>query len=128
MTGMSSFPASTGRPALDLCNTRLGERDLLAGPDDLGRWFVVAALADHPPRVTRSELEAARVLRDGVRAALLAEDGPRLASLAEEWLDRAPGSNSSTMRKYSRTVWGHPETAPERLRASVCQRRTSFSL
>ena len=91
MTGMSSFPASTGRPALDLCNTRLGDRDLLAGPDDLGRWFVVAALADDAPRVTRSELEAARVLRDGVRAALLAEDGPRLASLAEEWLDRAPG-------------------------------------
>ena len=43
-------------------------------------------------------------------------------------LTTASGSNSSTMRKYSRTFWGHPETAPERLRASVCQRRTSFSL
>jgi predicted RNA-binding Zn ribbon-like protein len=91
MTGLSSFPASTGRSALDLCNTRVGEKDLLAGPGDLGRWFVAAGLADHPPRVTRSELEAARVLRDGLRAALLAEDAPRLASLAEEWLDRAPG-------------------------------------
>jgi predicted RNA-binding Zn ribbon-like protein len=91
MTGVRRFVPSTGRPALDLCNTRLGDRDLLAGPADLERWFVAAGLADHPPRVTRSELEAARMLRDGLREALLAADGPRVADLAEGWLGRAPG-------------------------------------
>jgi predicted RNA-binding Zn ribbon-like protein len=91
MTGPSSFAPSAGRPALDLCNTRLGERDLLAGPADLERWFVAAGLADHAPRVTRRELDAARTLRDGLREALLAADGPAVAGLAEGWLGRAPG-------------------------------------
>jgi predicted RNA-binding Zn ribbon-like protein len=91
MTRSSSFPASTGRPALDLCNTRLGEKDLLERPASLESWFVAAGLTDHAPRVTRRELEAARVLRDGLRGALLEEDAQALAGLAEEWLDRAPG-------------------------------------
>jgi predicted RNA-binding Zn ribbon-like protein len=91
MTGLSSFPPSTGRPALDLCNTRLDERELLIGPADLERWFVAAGLTDHGPRVTRRELDAARMLRDGLREALLAADGPAVAGLAEGWLGRAPG-------------------------------------
>jgi predicted RNA-binding Zn ribbon-like protein len=91
MTGPARFAPPAGRPALDLCNTRLGERDLLTGPSDLRRWFVETGLAHHPPRVSRRELEAARMLRDGIREALLADDGPRLADLAEDWLGGAPG-------------------------------------
>jgi predicted RNA-binding Zn ribbon-like protein len=88
---MSAFVTVTGRPALDLCNTRLGERDLLSDPDDLRRWFRAVGLSDHAPSVSRGELEAARVLRDGLRPALLASDGPAVARLGEAWLDRAPG-------------------------------------
>jgi predicted RNA-binding Zn ribbon-like protein len=91
MTGVTRFGPLVGRPALDLCNTRLGERDLLTGPSDLGRWFVEAGLMDHPPRISRRELDAARALRDGLREALLAADGPRVAHLAESWLGNAPG-------------------------------------
>jgi predicted RNA-binding Zn ribbon-like protein len=91
MTGPAPFAPSAGRPALDLCNTRLGHRELLARPADLERWFVEAGLVDHAPHVTRRELAAARMLRDGLREALLAGDGPAVAGLAEGWLGRAPG-------------------------------------
>lgn len=60
-------------------------------PADLEDWFVAARLIDHPPRITRRELDAARMLRDGLRDALLAADGPRVADLAEGWLGNAPG-------------------------------------
>jgi predicted RNA-binding Zn ribbon-like protein len=85
------FVLTAGRPALDLCNTRLGDRDLLERPSDLVRWFAQTGLTDHPPRITTADLEAARALRDGLRPALLAGDGPRVAGLAEDWLDGAPG-------------------------------------
>lgn len=91
MTGPPRFAPPAGRPALDLCNTRLGERDLLEGPADLEEWFVAAGLTDHAPRVSRRELDSARMLRDGIRQALLTADGPALAALAEGWLGRAPG-------------------------------------
>jgi predicted RNA-binding Zn ribbon-like protein len=91
MTGASRFVPSTGRPALDLCNTRLGEKDLLAGAADLQRWFVETGLTDHAPRVSRGELRAAKMLRDGLRPALLYADGAAVAELAEGWLGRAPG-------------------------------------
>jgi predicted RNA-binding Zn ribbon-like protein len=91
MTGPSSFAPTTGRPALDLCNTRLGSRDLLGSPADLERWFVATGLTDHAPQVSRRELDAARMLRDGLRPALLASDGPAVAGLGETWLDGTPG-------------------------------------
>jgi predicted RNA-binding Zn ribbon-like protein len=91
MTAPSSFVPSTGRPALDLCNTRLGEKDLLTGAEDLQRWFVETGLTDHAPPVSRRELSAARALRDGLRPALLDADGAAVAGLAEGWLGRAPG-------------------------------------
>ena len=91
MAGLTRFAPRTGRPALDLTNTRLGARDLLTTPDDLERWFVAAGLTDHAPKVTRPELESARMLRDGLRPALLAGDGPAVVVLAEGWLGRAPG-------------------------------------
>jgi len=82
---------TAGRPALDLCNTRLGDKDLLRCPDDLAIWFVETGLTDRQPRISRRELEAARELRDALRPALLEADGPRLARIAEGWLDGAPG-------------------------------------
>ncbi len=85
------FVWTGGRSALDLCNTRLGERDLIGDTDRLRRWFVSAGLTEAPPPVSPGELAAARELRDGLRAALLAGDGAAVAALAESWLGRAPG-------------------------------------
>lgn len=85
------FVLLAGRPALDLCNTHLGERERLATSHDLARWFVVAGLTDHPPPISARELQAARALREGLRPALLASDGRRIAEIAHGWLDDAPG-------------------------------------
>jgi predicted RNA-binding Zn ribbon-like protein len=113
MTGLPGFAPPAGRPALDLCNTRLGDRDLLAGPADLERWFVATGLTDHAPRVSRRELDAARALRDGLREALLIADGPRVAALAEGWLGDAPG------RLWVEPVTLQPRFAPV-ARTSCC--------
>jgi predicted RNA-binding Zn ribbon-like protein len=91
MRARSIFVLLAGRPALDLCNTRLGERDLLDAPAALATWFQETRLADRPPPISQRELRAARSLRDGLRAALLAADGPGVARIAEGWLDDAPG-------------------------------------
>ena len=80
-----------GRPALDLCNTQFGEKDLLAVPEDLSRWFVASGLSDEPHPVSARSLESARRLRAALRPALLASDGPVVAAIAEEWLDKTPG-------------------------------------
>lgn len=80
-----------GRPALDLCNTRLGERELLARPADLARWLAEAGLSEGRLRARRGELDSARILREGLRAALLGDDGDALAALADGWLHTAPG-------------------------------------
>lgn len=82
---------SGGHPAIDLCNTRLGEEDLLIRPEDLARWFVDAGAVDRPPQITPAELEAARALRDGLRACLLSGDVARAARIAGGWLGDAPG-------------------------------------
>jgi predicted RNA-binding Zn ribbon-like protein len=91
MTPPRDFILLAGRPALDLCNTRLGTEDLLIRPDDLARWFVATGATDHAPPISPSELAAARALRDGLREALLASDGPAVARIAEGWLGGAPG-------------------------------------
>lgn len=91
MTPPRDFILLAGRPALDLCNTRLGTEDLLTRPADLARWFVAAGATDHAPPISPSELAAARALRDGLREALLASDGPAVARIAEGWLGGAPG-------------------------------------
>ena len=79
------------RPALDLCNTQLGEEDLLATPDDLSRWFVAAGLADQPTAVSPRSLDSARRLRAALRPALVDADAATVARIAEEWLDKTPG-------------------------------------
>ena len=91
MTTPRDFVLIAGRPALDLCNTHLGDTELLPEPEDLSRWFASAGLTDHPPVVSRRELALAHELREGLRPALLASDGPRLAAIAEGWLGRTPG-------------------------------------
>lgn len=91
MTPGRDFILLAGRPALDLCNTRLRSEDLLSDPGSLSRWFVAAGLTDHAPCISPRELAAARDLRDRLRPALLASDGPAVAAIAGEWLGRAPG-------------------------------------
>ncbi len=92
MTGPRDFVLlSGGHLAIDLCNTRLGEEDLLVAPGDLARWFVAAGVADQVPAVSPADVAAARALRDGLREAMLAADGPRVARIAEGWLGGAPG-------------------------------------
>jgi len=91
MTDTCGFVLLAGRPALDLCNTHLCGHERLVTTGDLSRWFVAAGLADHPPSISASELEAARDLRERLRPALLEADGLRVAEIAEDWLGKAPG-------------------------------------
>jgi predicted RNA-binding Zn ribbon-like protein len=91
MTESTGFLMLAGRPALDFCNTRLGGKELLDQPGDLGRWLVDAGLAQERPTISRAELHAARALRDALRPALLSADRRGVARLAEGWLDGAPG-------------------------------------
>lgn len=91
MTDVRDFVLLAGRPALDLCNTQLCGHERLVTPDDLAHWFVAAGLADQPPSISRSDLDAVRSLREDLRGALLAADGPRMAEIAAGWLDHAPG-------------------------------------
>lgn len=85
------FVLVAARPALDLCNTRLGDDDLLAGPDDLSRWFLATGLSDEPVAISPRALEAARRLRQELRPALMASDATAVASIAERWLEATPG-------------------------------------
>ena len=91
MTDAQTFVLLAGRPALDLLNTHLCGHERLVSPDDLARWFVEAGLTDHPPPISRRDLDDARDLREALRPALLASDGPAVAAIAEGWLDGAPG-------------------------------------
>jgi predicted RNA-binding Zn ribbon-like protein len=89
-SGSATFVWLTGRPALDLCNTRLGASELLGDTSDLARWMSEAGLA-RGVAVGTGELAAARGLRDRLRAGLLGRDAAGLAAIAEEWLGGVPG-------------------------------------
>lgn len=91
MTETVTFLFLGGRPALDLCNTRLGEKELLQVPADLERWFAESGGCDEPPAVSASDLHAVRRMRDALRPALLGADRRALARIAEDWLGGAPG-------------------------------------
>lgn len=65
-----------GRPCLDLVAT-VGERwrraiERLREPGDLARWSVTAGLVDRAPRVTDSDLDAARRLRGAIARVTMA--------------------------------------------------------
>ena len=68
MTTTREFLFLSGRPAVDLCNTRLGDRDLLIRPDDLANWFVVAGVTDRPPAISPGDVAAARRVLLGEKA------------------------------------------------------------
>lgn len=63
-----AFSFDGGRPCLDFAGT-LADRgnrstERLRSPEDLGRWFAEAGLADQPPAAGTAELKAARELRE----------------------------------------------------------------
>lgn len=69
-----------GHVALDLAGTlaarlKPSPRELLANPNDLGRWLVAAHLSDAMPEVTPADLALARALRESVYALALARIG-----------------------------------------------------
>jgi len=88
---VSGFVWLGGRPSLDLCNTRVGQRDLLEGPGDLARWLAEAGLTEGGPEVGNEDLGAVVALRDDLRAALLSADRPGVAALASSWLEGVRG-------------------------------------
>jgi predicted RNA-binding Zn ribbon-like protein len=104
---VTAFIWLAGRPSLDLCNTRLGARELLEGPDDLARWLAEAGLAEAGPEVDEHDLGAVLSLRDDMRAALLSADSPGVAALASSWLDGVRA------RVYVESGTLSPRIAPE---------------
>lgn len=66
----AGFPFRSGRLCLDFVATvakrERGERELLAGPDDLRTWCRVAALPEPCDEVTEERLAQVRVLREAV--------------------------------------------------------------
>jgi predicted RNA-binding Zn ribbon-like protein len=98
---VTDFVWVAGRPALDLCNTRIRGVDLLRTPGDLGRWLREAELASRPPRLAESEFRAVLALRDALRGALVEGDAGEVCRLASCWLERVPGHlsvDADTMR------------------------------
>jgi predicted RNA-binding Zn ribbon-like protein len=85
------FILVAARPALDLCNTQLGDVDLLATPEDLSRWLVATGLSDQPVAISPKALESARRLRAALRPALMESDADAVATIAEGWFESTPG-------------------------------------
>ena len=68
---VTEFKFRSGHVVLDLPATMAGRfraepRDLLATPDDLGRWLVAAGLAAKNPEPSPSDLRDARALREAI--------------------------------------------------------------
>jgi predicted RNA-binding Zn ribbon-like protein len=82
---------AVGHPVLELCNTRLGERESWASPAGLADWLLAAGLADERLGVSEADLAEAIALRESLRSILLTPGAPGLAEIAERWLDDAPG-------------------------------------
>jgi predicted RNA-binding Zn ribbon-like protein len=91
VTAVSVAAPISGRPALDLCNTRLPKTDLLATPEQLSDWLRASGLATRPLAACEEDLDAAVRLRDALRSALLAADQATVGELAAAWLDEVPG-------------------------------------
>ena len=93
------------RPSLDLCNTRLGDRELLKHPEDLARWMAGAHLGLPAAVPTRRDLQSVTGLRDELREALLGGDRRAVGELAGSWFSQARG---------------YLDVDPESLRPSFC--------
>ncbi len=88
------FTFVSGNLGLDLAGTvghRRNERvEMLASPQDLGRWVVAAGLLDTPPAVTGDDLRHAVALREAIyRLATAARRGEPLPGPDRERLNTA---------------------------------------
>ena len=88
------FKFRSGRLALDLPATlaaRLKDepRELLATPEDFGRWLVAARLAERAPEPTAKELDQARALREALyRLGMACVEGSGFETADRELLNR----------------------------------------
>ena len=82
-------------------------RDLLAGPDDLARWFVAAGLAKERPKVTASVLQRARELREAIYRLAMARARQRPFPEADRVLlnRRAAGATPAPHLDRNGTSW-----------------------
>ncbi len=87
---MAEFVWVGGRPALDLCNTVLHDRDLLQQPSDVSEWLTAAGFAV-PANPCSQDVERVRALRDALRQAFVRHDAADVADIVSEWLTAAPG-------------------------------------
>jgi predicted RNA-binding Zn ribbon-like protein len=88
------FIFRSGRLCLAFCAT-VGERwrrgfERLRVPDDLARWYAVAAVAGPPVPVSGADLEHARVVREAIyRSAMAVIGGEALTTGDEEIINRS---------------------------------------
>jgi len=82
-------------------------RDLLAGPDDLARWFVAAGLAKERPRVTTRVLQQARELREAIYRLAIARAGKQPFAEADRTLlnRRAAGATPAPYLDRNGSSW-----------------------
>jgi predicted RNA-binding Zn ribbon-like protein len=95
------FKFLAGHVALDLPGTLAGRlkpssRELLAQPNDLGRWLVAAGLASVRPEASQADLVLARNLRESIYALALARiDDKALPDDARRKLNRIAADTSA---------------------------------
>ena len=88
---MNEFVWVGGRPALDLCNTIVGGRDLFATPTDIYEWLQEAGFPEPADAPCSQNLQRVRALRDALRRAFVTHDAVDVADVVAEWFSAAPG-------------------------------------
>lgn len=88
---MSAFVWIGGRPTLDLCNTAVGETELLSTPADVVQWLTEAGYGVPEREPAQRDVERIRRLRADLRAAFLSHDPDAVADTVAEWLQATPG-------------------------------------
>jgi predicted RNA-binding Zn ribbon-like protein len=109
---MSSFVFIAGHPAIDFLNTELvldgAPADVLASPEDLGRWLAEAKLGKVD--VSAGELRKVKELRASARRLLTKRSRKDLAVLNAA-LARGRGSFQVGMKKGALRTHFHPDAA-----------------
>lgn len=109
---MSSFVFIAGHPAIDFLNTEPvrdgGPVDLLASPEDLGRWLAEAKLGKVD--ASAGDLRKAKELRADARR-LLTKRGRKDLAILNAALDRGRGSFQVEMKKGAFRTHFHPAAA-----------------
>ncbi len=108
------FKFRSGRLALDLPASLAGRlreepTDLLATPQDLGRWLVAAGLAERNPEPDEQELDQARELREALyRLGVARVQGRSFATrdraLLNRWAAQAPPTPQLGTKGL---IWSH---------------------